>query len=216
MSPEFQGSQVPEDDSALLRIVSERILASNLKVENECVKCVSVGMTQDKVQPGCALLVGLSHADADWSVDDFFESIYDLLGPEKETFLPAMRSECSLSLRFRSLLSGIPCFIGKASLTLEHAVVSLGFYGSELGGTIGRVDCNIGGIGWSCNEISVCVSYSMERKIFHLTVCDENDIVTLNGFRIKASMGNVVIRSGDVCNVGSRVFLFLLPSEEQF
>ncbi len=214
MSPEFQGSQVLEDDSALLRIVSERILASRSKVENECIKCISVGKTQNSLQSGCALLVGLSSTDAEWSVEDFFTSTYDLLGPEKEIFLPAMRSECSLSLRFRSLLKGIPCFIGKASLTLEHAMVSLGFYGSELGGTIGRVDCNIGGIGWSCNEVSVCVSYFPEGNIFHFTVCDENDIVTLNGFRIKASMGSVVIRSGDVCSVGSRVFLFLLPSDE--
>ena len=83
MSSEFQGSKVPEDDSALLRNVSERILASRSKIKNECVKCISVGMTQNKPISGCALLVGLSSKDAEWDADNFLKRYTTQLSKRK-------------------------------------------------------------------------------------------------------------------------------------
>lgn len=213
MSSEYQGSRLPQDENELMPAVSQRIIACRSKVESSYLRCISVGMNPDEMPTGCALLVGLSPDEFDWDVHDFFSSVSHLVGSEGEAFCESMKNECRLNERFRSLMQGAPCFIGKASVALEQAAVALGFYGSELGGTIGEVDCNIGGIGGSCSDTAACISYSPEKKLFQLTACGDNDIITLNGGRINISMGGLAIYSGDVVSVGSRVFLFICPSD---
>jgi len=213
MAPDFQGTRIPDDDSALISAVTERILASHSNDVVDCSRCVSIaGLSSAEVSPGCAVLVGLSSEDCNWNAEDFIQSAGHLLGDAKEYLLPALNSECSLNSRFKSLVQGAPCFIGKASMALEQASATLGFYGLELGGTIGHVDCNIGGIGGSCSEIAACISYSSSKMSFQFTACGKDDIVTLNGVQIKSSMGSFAIESGDICSVGSRVFIFILPS----
>ena len=192
--------------------VSQRILACRSKVECSYLRCISIGMTSDEIPAGCALLVGISPNKFNWDAHDFISSLNHLVDNEGELFLEAMENECRLNVQFRSLMQGAPCFIGKASVAVEQAAVALGFYGSELGGTIGEVDCNIGGIGGSCSVTAACISYSPGKKSFQLTACGKNDIITLNGGRINIAMGSLTIYSGDVVSVGSRVFIFLCPS----
>jgi hypothetical protein len=184
--------------------------------------CISVaGLPEASFPIGCAMLVGLCSDDCNWRPENFVDSIKSSIAIDEEFLLALIRSECSLNTRFKTLMQGIPCFIGKASQALEQAAATLGLYGIDVGGTIGVVDCNIGGIGGSCNEIASCtcneiascISYCQRRKEFLFFSCTEDDIVTLNGMRVKSSMGPLTVENGDVFSVGSRVFMFILPGE---
>jgi len=201
------------DIEQLMPSCIERILAQS-KDTGSVSRCISVaGLPQSSLPTGCAMLVGLSSDDCAWRPEDFVDSIKSSCQIDDEFLLALIRSECSLNTRFKTLVQGIPCFIGKASQVLEQAAATLGLFGIDVGGTIGVVDCNIGGISGSCGEIASCISYCHRRKDFTFFSCTEDDIVTLNGMRLKSSMGRLTLKNGHVCSVGSRVFMFVLPDE---
>jgi len=192
---------------------TERILAQS-KDAGAVSRCISVaGLPQSSLPTACAMLVGLGSDECAWRPEDFVDSIKFSVQIDDEFLLALIRSECSLNTRFKTLVQGVPCFIGKASQLLEQAAATLGLFGIDVGGTIGVVDCNIGGIGGSCGEIASCISYSFRRKEFMFFSCTEHDIVTLNGMRLKSSMGQQAVKNGDVCSVGSRVFMFIRLDE---
>ena len=212
MALEFQKSRVAEYDSVLTSGAMDKIFASQSYDVIHGSRCISIGgLPSAEVPAGCAALVGLTADQCGWDVVDFANSIEHLLKNEREMFLSAVAIEWSNSSRFRSLMQRVPCFVGKAPAILEQAASTLGFYGREVGRTLGHVDCNIGGIA-SCSENACCISYSGSASSFMFKACGENDIVTLNGLQIKPSMRNFRIESGDICSVGARVFMFVLPS----
>jgi hypothetical protein len=192
----------------------ERILATYSKDVYESSRCISVaGLSHSVFPSGYAMLLGLPSEDFGWDPEAFVESIKLSNRSEEEYLLALLRSECSLNTRFKTIIQGTSCFIGKAPQYLEQAAATLGFFGIDVGGTIGHVDCNIGGISGSCRETASCIYYCNIRNGFFFTSCSEDDIVTLNGKRLKASMGTLQLRNGDICSVGSRVFMFILPIE---
>jgi hypothetical protein len=64
----------------------------------------------------------------------------------------------------------------------------------------------------TCSTLAAKIDYASPVEGFQLNCCNEDDIVTLNAHRITNRMGPIRIKSGDVCSVGARVFLFLLPN----
>lgn len=213
MIPELQGRRMPDHDSILISGAIERIIASQSHKIVEGSRCVSIaGLSSSEIPPGHAALIGLSSESCQWSAQDFLDSIaYYSTDLRRDALLTALKNECSLNARFRSMIQVGPCFIGKAQSNLEQASQTLGYYGLEFGGTIGHVDCNVGGIEGSCSEHAICISYSEKFNSYQLKVCGQDDLVTLNGERIIPSMGNLMIDGGDVCSVGARVFIVVLP-----
>jgi len=220
MSAGFQGIKASseKDDDTLIMDVSARILASRRKVNDEesfSSFCVPISKSTSRFPTGCAVLVGLSSVDFGWNMDSFFKSVRRNIGGNEEALNFALESEFGnggMNTRFRTIIKGFPCIIGKASKHLEEAASTLGFYGAGLGGTIGDVDCNIGGIDGSCREMSAIISYSSEEHSFQLTASGKDDFISVNGTKIEASTGPVTIDNKSICSVGSRVFVFLLPS----
>ena len=219
------GDGLPSDDNELMRLASERIFALHKNMWKDIVPnvegignslCIPVENCGSTLPAGCAMLVGLSANDCGWDVGTFIRSTQQFFDDEfPDTFLPALRSEYGsegLNFRFRAVMQGTSCFIGKAGKFLEQASTAFGLQGAELGGTIADIDCNIGGIDGSCSEIAACISYSSSTSSFYFAVCNDEDIVTLNGEQINSKMGSFLIESEAICGVGSRVFMFILPS----
>jgi hypothetical protein len=159
------------------------------------------------------MLIGLCCNVCAWRPEEFVNSVKSSVAINEDILLALIRSECSLNTRFKTLIQETPCFIGKASQVPEQAAATPGLFEIDIGGAIGAIDCNIGGIDGSCSEIASCISYCHRKKEFMFFSCTEDDIVTLNGIRLKSSMGRLTIKNGDVCSVGSRVFMFILPAE---
>ncbi len=222
MSNRFRGIKVSseKDDDSLIMAVSARILASRHKETDESCSstyCIPVSKSTSEFPTGCALLVGLSSDDFGWSMDSFFKSVRRNIGGNEEALNAALESEFGnggMNTRFRTIIKGFPCIIGKASKHLEEAASTLGFYGAGLGGTIGDVDCNIGGIDGSCREMSAIISYSSEEDSFQLTASGNDDYISVDGAKIDASTGSVTIENKSICSVGSRVFMFILASNQ--
>mmetsp|Transcript_13247 Transcript_13247/g.15409 ORF Transcript_13247/g.15409 Transcript_13247/m.15409 type:complete len:1475 (+) Transcript_13247:140-4564(+) len=203
------------EDNALAIPVSARILASRKNVREGSFHCVPVSKSTQKFPDGCAILVGLSSAVYGWSITSFYESMRYLAQCEQEELLSTLQSEFGqdgMNVRFRTVVKGIPCFIGKASTHLEQAASFLGFYDTS-GGTIGDVDCNIGGVDGSCSEMAACISYFSSENSFYLTACGPDDFITVDGVKVTASTGSIEIENGSIISVGCRVFMFILPSQ---
>jgi len=218
------GDNLPSDDNDSMRAASERIFAIRKKmwknntrsIEGICNSvCIPVDSSESAMPVGCAMLVGLSSSDCGWDIGTFVRYTQQFFDEFPDTFVPALRSEYGpdgLNFRFRTIVQGTSCFIGKAGKNLEQASTAFGLQGAELGGTIADIDCNIGGIDGSCNEIAACISYSSSISSFQFEACNDKDIVTLNGEQIKSTMGSFPLESEAICGVGSRVFMFVLPS----
>jgi hypothetical protein len=215
MGADFQVCRTSQHESNLISGAIERILASQTHDIIEGSRSVSIaGLHSVDFPPGNAAFIGLSHEVCQWSIDSFVKSMHQEDQVEwHDLLITALTNENSLNVRFRSLMQRSPCFIGKAPSILEKASETLGFYGLDFGGTVGHIDCNIGGVEDSCSEIACCISYSKKSKTFRFKVCGQDDIVSLNGFRVTPHMGSFAIQSGDVCSVGARVFMVILPSQ---
>ena len=82
-----------------------------------------------------------------------------------------------------------------------------------LGGPVGKIDCTVGGPDGNCSPTAARIDYCPTSEVdHHFTVCNDDDIVTLNGLQIKASMGSFPLHNEDICSVGSRVFMFVHPT----
>lgn len=213
MSKGFQGIKVAmqKDDEALIAEVSSRILASRRKDTNlsSCC-CIPVSKSIKTYPSGFAILIGLTPDDFGWKIQNFLPCAQYMVRGHEEDLKFALESEFDkygMNSRFRTVIKSFPCIIGKASKHLEVAASTLGFYGTGLGGTIGDVDCNIGGMN-TCDENGAIISYSQTKMSFQLSVCGSNDTVSVGGKIIK--QGSITISNKSICSVGSRVFVFIL------
>jgi hypothetical protein len=85
-----------------------------------------------------------------------------------------------------------------------------------IGGTIGDIDCNIGGAPNSCSESAAMIQHlPTAASEFQLLANNDDDVVTLNGKRISVGMGSFPLFNEDICTVGSRVFVFLMPASSK-
>ena len=213
MTKGFQGIRlnIKKDDNSLIREVSSRILASRKKEVDRCY-CIPVSESTTKFPVGCAVLLGLTPQDFGWEIDEFLKSSLHLVDGNKDVLKRALESEFGkggMNARFRTIVKGFPCILGKASKYLEEAASTLGFDSKGLGGTIGDIDCNIGGIN-TCGEAEAVIAYSNTKNSFQLTASASSDSVSVNGKMVNPSEGSVTIGHKTICSIGSRVFVFIL------
>ena len=105
--------------------------------------------------------------------------------------------------------------MGRTGKALEKICQSIGFGSLPLGGPVGKVDCHIGGVAGSCSETAGVIQY-LPSQVSDFQFRAGNscaDVVTVNGKRITSAMGSFPLFNEDVCTVGARVFVFLLPSD---
>jgi hypothetical protein len=117
--------------------------------------------------------------------------------------------------KFLSLIQGTICTIGCASKLTQEMYHSLGLGSVPLGGSVGTLDCHIGGVPGSCSEIAACIRYApneSKSSLFQISSLTALDTVTVNGKNITPEMGDVPLFHNDICSVGARVFALVEPN----
>jgi hypothetical protein len=165
---------------------------------------------------GSAMLVGLSALSMGWDLQSFIEETIHKLGSDQDIMaalqlLAVEYDEDGVNEKFQSLIQGTICFIGCASTITQEMHNSLGLGSVPLGGSVGNLDCHIGGVPGSCTEFAACIRYrpnQSKTSTFQLSCLSVEDIVTLNGEIVKPEMGYIPLHHEDICSVGARVFAF--------
>lgn len=167
---------------------------------------------QQKYGIGRAMLLGLPPASYGWDLQIFCET-QDLASSTNSTSMLQMLAveydDDGVNEKFASILQGNFCVIGCASTKTRQMYKSLGLGTIPIGGTVGQLDCHIGGLPGSCSEKAACIKYDEVTLGFKFACLSRLDHVTLNGERLKIEQGFVNIKNMDVCSVGARVFAFL-------
>ena len=171
--------------------------------------------SEDQIGGG-ALLVGLDPSLFGWNIDSIVSKQYFGSVGERRNATAALTEEFGedgLNQQFRSLVTGGTTVIGCASSRMKRVYSSLGMGSPPMGGSIGAIDCNTGGNSKCCSETAACIRYvPTETGDFQLSALT-SDLITMNGQRITPEMGSFPLFNEDICTIGSRVFLFLLPSD---
>lgn len=161
---------------------------------------------------GIALLLGLNPSSFYWNFEDLIKQHDSIVSStlEKEY------GPNGLNASFTSFLQGTLSVIGCANSHSRQVYSKLGLGSADktLGGPIGCIDCNIGGSSGSCSESAACIQYRPTvTGQFIFSALSTTDLVTLNGRRITPELGTFPLFHEDICTVGARVFVFLLPAD---
>jgi hypothetical protein len=177
-------------------------------------------ITRDSIRPclpqrysiGRALLLGLSPTQYGWDLQQFCE-IQDLDASQDAMAVLQMLAveydEDGLNEKFASVIQGTFCVLGNASTTVTKMFNSLGLGTIPLGGSVGNLDCHVGGVPGSCTDRAACIEYDEQVAGFKFCCLSPSDEVTINGKHLAVEEGFVELRHMDVCSVGARVFAFL-------
>mmetsp|Transcript_7518 Transcript_7518/g.15687 ORF Transcript_7518/g.15687 Transcript_7518/m.15687 type:complete len:1420 (-) Transcript_7518:2102-6361(-) len=159
---------------------------------------------------GAAMLAGLPHS-LGWSLEDFVETNVEdeALAMTAVQVLAAEYDDGGVNEKFRSLMQGTICVLGRATERMARQFRELAGTSIVLGCGIGELDCHVGGIPGTCSSEAACIRYTGGE--YHLCCLSDQDVVTLNGQRISTGMEWVALGHNDVCSIGPRVFVFLLP-----
>jgi hypothetical protein len=165
------------------------------------------------------MLVGLNPIAFGWNLDDALEknaSQSSLISRQKaEAALNAEYGPTGLNVSFQTRAQGGTTVIGCASRRMVRVYKMLGLGTPPVGGSIGNIDCNIGGDS-SCSESAAVIRFSPEKVSgkprFTITRLSTTDTVYVNGKEVDGA-SDVELSHKDVCTIGARVFAFLLPSK---
>jgi hypothetical protein len=167
-------------------------------------------------QMGGAMLLGLNPSLFGWNIDSIVNKQYfgsDIERSNATTALTAEFGQDGLNQHFRSLVQGRTTVIGCASSRMKRVYASFGMGSPPIGGPIGTIDCNTGGNSKCCSETAACIRYvPTYTGDFQLSALS-SDLITMNGQKITPEMGSFPLFNEDICTIGSRVFVFLLPSD---
>lgn len=171
-------------------------------------------------QVGGAMLVGLSASSLEWDLQSFVEDSLHQISSEQDIMaalqlLAVEYDDDGVNEKFQTLIQGTVCIIGCAGKVTQDMYKSLGLGSVPLGGSVGTLDCHIGGVPGSCSELAACIRYSpneSKSSLFQLSCLGAHDIVTVNGNKIIPEMGYVPLVHNDICSVGARVFAFVAPN----
>ena len=218
------------NDDEMAKMVAERLTAVKsigycvsftgipVQVDMAIKSCVPVGPCLHDVQSGGAMLLGLSPLLFGWNIETF-ASMCDFESEDHESIAALSLSReyesNGYNERFRSIIQSSVCVMGRTGKALEKICQSIGFGSLPLGGPVGKVDCHIGGVAGSCSETAGVIQY-LPSQVSDFQFRAGNscaDVVTVNGKRITSAMGSFPLFNEDVCTVGARVFVFLLPSD---
>lgn len=158
------------------------------------------------------MLIGLTASDFSWEVEKFVSLCTDAgasYASVNTSTLSREFGEGGENQSFRTILLSSSCTLGRASKESQKIYNSVGI-NNTLGMSVGNLACNIGGPEYSCSEVAAKVEYLPTTfGKFQFMACNDDDIITLNGRRIIASMGPFPLRNRDICSVGARVFIFI-------
>jgi hypothetical protein len=178
----------------------------------ESVRCCLPILDSRGIRPvGAAMLMGIP-ASLSWSLQAFIHAN----GLESDESMTAIQmlaveyDEGGVNEGFRSIMQGNVCIIGQANKRLLRHFRDLGGGSVPVGCSIGELDCHIGGVPGTCSSRAACIRYTGNE--FQLACLNDNDIVTLNGKRITSDMKGLTLLNNDICSVGPRVFVFILPN----
>jgi len=167
-------------------------------------------------QIGGAMLLGLNPSVFGWNIGSVVNNQYFVSDIERSNAIAVLTAEFGLdglNQRFRSLVLGRTTVIGCASSRTQRLYASLGLGSPPMGGHIGTIDCNTGGNSKSCSETACVIRYApTENGDFQLSALS-SDLVTMNGHKVTPEMGSFPLINEDICTIGSRAFVFLLPSD---
>ena len=171
-----------------------------------------------------AILVGLSASSLRWDLQRFVEESVHELRSEQDIMaalqlLAVEYDDDGVNEKFLSLIQGSICTIGCASKLTQEMYHSLALGSVPLGGSVGTLDCHIGGVPGSCSEMAACIRYSpheSKSSFFQISCLSELDTVTVNGKNITPEMGDVPLFHNDICSVGARVFALVEPNEREY
>jgi hypothetical protein len=157
-------------------------------------------------------LIGLRASDFGWDMDNFLNLCQDVTVENATILSSKFSSEFDIvNTSFFAFVFSSPFTLGRASKESTDALIlNAPQMGNTLGMPVGNVDCNVGGVDFSCSEMAakiVCVPSIYSN--FQFIACNDSDIITLNGRRIYANMGPLPLRDRDICSVGARVFIFV-------
>lgn len=196
----------------------------------ECLRpCLPV---QEWNQPlGAAMLVSLSPFDPGWhwNLGDFVEeTVASALAQNNSS----LRNDSSLATAVKEILKreydpdgtdaarsfqsvmiqGSLCVIGQANKRMSRQFQDLVGIPIPPGSTVGDIDCHIGSTySGICSNRAACIRYNYGLNEFQFSCLCNQTIVTWNGQRIMPGTEWVVLQHNDVCSVGSRTFVFVLP-----
>lgn len=159
-----------------------------------------------------AMLIGLAGSKFSWDVKKFstlsFDAVAAYAAANSSTLLTEF-GEGGNNERFRAVMLSQSCTFGRASKESKKIHSSI-LMSDTLGMSVADLDCDVGGPEHSCSEMAARIE-RLPTKFgkFQIVACNDDDIVTLNGRRIIASMGPFPIRNRDICSIGARVFVFI-------
>jgi hypothetical protein len=184
-------------------------------VDSDFRPCVPLSSTG--TLSGGAMLLGLSSVSFGWHsqaciASRYFES--DSEANEATSVLVAQYGGGGYNESFRTIIQGTTTIIGCASPRTQRVFESLGLGTPPVGGAVGSIDCHIGGNSKCCSETGASIRYvPTSSGDFQFSALSEDDVITMNGQRITPEMGSFPLFNEDVCTVGPRVFVFLLPTD---
>lgn len=179
--------------------------------------CMPVKLGARQLPSGGAMLLGVSSLSFGWSVAEYISSQYFESSEREEAATSSLTDEYDsngYNESFRTVIQGTICVIGRSSKQSERFHSTM-IGNVEIGGSVGKLDCNIGGTMKTCSDEAALIRYfPTTSSSFQFSAISEDDLVTLNGQRITASMGSFPLFNEDICTVGARVFVFLLPMDK--
>lgn len=212
-------------DNELAQQVSARLVAArNLQYcvadsfmpspVNEAIRSCAPVATDD-IKAGGAMLLGLVPDPFGWSVENFVQahgSNVDII--KARSYISSEYGVGGLNETFRTIIQGSTTVIGCASARTQRVYKSMGLGVPPIGGAVGSLDCHIGGSSNCCSESSACIRYLPTASgAFQFSALSDKDLIMLNGQRITPLMGSFPLLNEDICTVGPRVFVFLLPND---
>jgi len=163
---------------------------------------------------GCALLLGLSVTKIGWEMQGFLER-YRTSNPhmalEKASELLNLEyGEGGVNEKFATVVQGCEVLtLGCPNALMAHCYKDMGLGDTPLGGTIGEIDCNVGGPPGSCLPLAARLRFNTSPRFYLLSCLSSDTVVTHNGNRLNENFGEVQLKSGDLCSVGCRIFHFI-------
>ncbi|KAL3944614.1 MAG: hypothetical protein SGBAC_001326 [Bacillariaceae sp.] len=171
----------------------------------------------DTPHPGGAMLVGLSSVSFGWDAQEYVASCFNESDTNTDRALSALIAQYSdrgVNDSFRTIVQGTSTLIGCANERTQRMNDSLGLRSVPFGGAIGSIDCHIGGSAIGCSENAAYIRYCpTDSGDFQFCALSDTDLVTMNGRRITPKMGCFPLFNEDICTVGPRVFVVLLPTD---
>ena len=186
-----------------------------VSVQETLRPCIPLAASNPPQVKCAAVLVGLSPSLFEWDLHSFVTSHCDVSKLDVMTSIQMLAVEYDeegMNEKFSSAIQGSVTVLGRANETTAQAYRSLGLGALPIGGSVGRIDCHVGGVLGSCSESAACITFSRqnsETSTFMLSCLSSSDTVTLNGQKISVDMGHQPLFNEDVISVGARVMTIL-------